>query len=177
MADYSKFEHLIGDPETPPPGRKMGRPSGYKGAATCEKAHNLALLGYTDVEIAAELGIHEGTLYVWKQNFPEFYEAVESGKVDADGKVALAAFKRASGFTRTIERLDKDGNVHELREEVPPDPVAAKFWLANRQRSKWREQQRVEHTGPDGKDLMPEPDTAEIARRLAFLMTQQARKD
>ena len=38
----------------------------------------------------------------------------------------------------------------------------------------WRDQQNIEHTGKDGKDLIPEADDMEVARRAAFLFTKAA---
>jgi hypothetical protein len=83
------------------------------------------------------LGITEQTLNNWKTEHPMFFESLTQGKENADGKVARAMYKRALGLTIIEEALTKDGQVVQLRKELPPDTPAAKHWLANRQRKLW----------------------------------------
>ena len=49
----------------------------------------------------------------------------------------------------------------------PPDTTAAIFWLKNRQKSKWRDKQDHEISGPDGKPIETE---FELGRKLAFAL-------
>jgi transposase len=59
---------------------KVGRPSKYD-PEMCLKLMDLMRDGASLVEVAAELGICEKTLHLWKQNkdIPEFAEAVKRG--------------------------------------------------------------------------------------------------
>jgi hypothetical protein len=66
-----------------------------------------------------------------------FFESLTQGKENADGKVAKAMYKRALGLTIIEEALTKDGQIVQLKKELPPDTPAAKHWLANRQRKLW----------------------------------------
>lgn len=98
---------------------------------------NMALLGLTDIQMAEILLVAESTFYKWQHDHPEFSEAITRGKIEADGKVAKALYKRALGLTITEEAMTKEGIVVELRKELPPDTAAAKHWLGNRQRALW----------------------------------------
>ena len=131
--------------------RKIGRPSPYNGAETCEQGRNLALLGLNDVEIAAELGVQPSTIYLWKAKNPEFSEALAEGKVRADGKIALSLYKRAAGEVKMPAvkvSFDKDGTplYAPYVEHLPPDVGAMKMWLYNRQPGRWKDRREVDMT-------------------------------
>jgi hypothetical protein len=105
----------------------MARPSKYK-PEYAELAMNYCLLGATDAEVAAFLGIGLRTVADWKIAHTDFAEAMSTGKDKADAKVVGALYKNATG-----------GNV-----------TAQIFWLKNRRKEDWRD--KVDHslTGPDG---------------------------
>lgn len=115
---------------------KGGRPTKYKEAFN-DQVFEMALLGLSDSQMANILGITEQTLNNWKTEHPMFFESLTQGKENADGKVAKAMYKRALGLTIIEEALTKDGQIVQLRKELPPDTPAAKHWLANRQRKLW----------------------------------------
>ena len=102
-----------------------------------EQVFEMALLGLTDVQMAKVLGVSEVTFNDYKKKHPEFLKSLTQGKEDADGKVAKAMYKRALCLTITEDALTRDGDVVQLRKELPPDTAAAKHWLANRQRNLW----------------------------------------
>jgi hypothetical protein len=113
-----------------------GRPTDYT-EKMCEQVFEMALLGLTDAQMAKVLGICEATFNNYKHEYPKFLESLTRGREDADGKVAKAMYKRALGLTITEEALTRDGEVVQLKKELPPDTAAAKHWLANRQRGLW----------------------------------------
>ena len=115
---------------------KAGRPTKYKEAFN-DQVFEMALLGLTDTQMATIIGINQDTFNEWKKVYPSFSESLTQGKEDADGKVAKAMYKRALGLTIIEEALTKDGQIVQLRKELPPDTPAAKHWLANRQRKLW----------------------------------------
>lgn len=78
--------------------------------------------GMLDVDIAAKMGIAPGTLYEWKNRFPEMAEALKKGKEVVDIQVENALLKKA----------------------LSGDVTAIIFWLKNRQPSKWRDKQNVD---------------------------------
>ena len=115
---------------------KLGRPTKYKEAFN-DQVFEMALLGLTDTQMATIIGINQDTFNEWKKTYPIFSESLTQGKENADGKVAKAMYKRALGLTIVEEALTKDGQIVQLRKELPPDTPAAKHWLANRQRKLW----------------------------------------
>ena len=115
---------------------KAGRPTKYKEAFN-DQVFEMALLGLTDTQMATIIGVNQDTFNEWKKVYPSFSESLTQGKENADGKVAKAMYKRALGLTIVEEALTKDGQIVQLRKELPPDTPAAKHWLANRQRKLW----------------------------------------
>ncbi|WP_406840826.1 helix-turn-helix domain-containing protein [Lactococcus lactis] len=43
--------------------------------------------------------------------------------------------------------------ISEVDKEIPPDTIAALFWLKNRKPNEWRDKRETEITGKDGNDL------------------------
>lgn len=123
-----------------------GRPTKYK-PELCTWGEIAGRAGLTDEEIAKLLQVNVDTIYEWQKKYPEFSEAIKRGKEGPDDLVEASLLKRATGFKRTVERMDKDGCIHELSEELPPDPVSMIFWLKNRRKDRWRDKQEVELSG------------------------------
>lgn len=157
---------------------KTGRPSSFREDYHPDRAMDYALLGMTNQEIADALGIHLDTLHDWRRKYPAFSYALKAGKEVADGKVARSLYRKAKGATiRAIKAgpdgqplYDDDGKPVYVDVELPGDTTAQIFWLKNRRSNQWRDKQSMEHTGADGKDLIPETDANELARRVAFLL-------
>jgi hypothetical protein len=116
--------------------KKLGRPTDYTPDHD-ERAFNLALLGLSDVQIAAAFEICEATINNWKHDHPTFLESLMRGKEDADAKVARSMYERALGVTIVEEAVTKDGEIVKLHKQLPSDTAAAKHWLSNRQRGRW----------------------------------------
>ena len=132
----------------------MGRPTKFKPEYVAQAA-KLCALGATDAQLADFFEVDETTINEWKKVNPEFSQSVKAGKAEHDDALVEASLlKRATGYTRQVERLGKNGP--ELcTEEMPPDPTSMIFWLKNRQPKKWRDKQEHEHTGKDGTPLVP----------------------
>jgi len=117
-----------------------GRPSKWDDRYVAV-ALRLALLGKTDPEIAALLGVSKATLNTWKKQHPGFLDALNSGRAPADGRVAASLFQRAIGYSHDEEKvfLDRNGAVVRVtvKKHYPPDTFAAIAWLNNRQRQLW----------------------------------------
>jgi hypothetical protein len=157
--------------------KKLGRPSPYKdgfSASFPELGYRLALLGLKDKEIAATFGIAESTLSKWKNDHPEFSEALNAGKAPADAQVVARLYQRAMGYEHDeIDiRVINGVPVQTLvRKHYPPDTTACIFWLKNRQRENWRDKVETGVTTKDGQDVKP-VDLLETARRLGFILAQ-----
>lgn len=142
-----------------------------------EYVKNLGRLGLTNNEICEAFGVVEQTIYNWSQDYPEFAEALEEGRLQSTAKVIDAVYRRATGcsvpetkiLTQNVKEYDEQG--HLLREytkplvvetvkHFPPDTGAAIFILHNRTRhlaNPWSNRQHVELTGKDGKELNLQP--------------------
>ncbi len=126
----------------------MARPTKY-----CEKYHvpwvrSLARRGLTVKEIAKEMEVSRSTLNLWVREHPEFSDALNQSRSEADAMVEDSLFRRAMGTTvketRKIVEVDKSGQpevvkVDTWEKELPPDVAACIFWLKNRRPKSWRE--------------------------------------
>lgn len=131
----------------------MARPTSFK-PEYVEQARALCEHGLTDRELAQIFKTTEQTLNRWKQQFPEFREALKLGKEAADTRVEKALYHRAIGYSfEAVKILHYQGKpvVVPYVEHVPPDTTACIFWLKNRKRDEWRD--RIEHTGDNGGPL------------------------
>lgn len=135
--------------------RAAGRPPIYEAAAHCARVTKLAMLGLNDAEIAQQFGISDETFYLWRAQHPEFVEALNAGKVDADANVAQSLYKRANGMATPAVKIFMPKDATDVSEAIyvpyaihhPPDTNAARMWLHNRRPKDWRERREVEVTG------------------------------
>lgn len=126
---------------------KGGRPTKYKKEYN-NQAFELCLLGCTNEELAEYFDVDPATIYRWINEYKEFRDTVNLAKLEADAKVAKALYSRALGCTVKKQQAVKikigdteEIQIVDLETELPPDVGAAKFWLTNRQRSKWKDRQ------------------------------------
>lgn len=140
-----------------------GRPTDYH-ADYPEQVRKLCLLGATDPEIADFFEVCVATVHNWKNNHPEFLDAIRAGKTQADAQIASKLYSRAEGARWEEQQAIKvkTGQYTEevvtvsLQREAPPDTAAAIFWLKNRRRGDWMDISRQEHTGADGNPIQVE---------------------
>ena len=108
--------------------------------------------GLVDEQIAKNIGINPATLYVWKQKYPEFSDALKKGKEVVDREVENALLKRALGYEYTETKIEKEfGEVVKettTTKQVVPDTTAQIFWLKNRKPAEWRDKQNIEISKP-----------------------------
>lgn len=135
---------------------KGGRPTKYDPDFHPKKVVGYCLLGLTDEQIAGVFDIAVSTFYEWKLNYPEFSEAIKSGKEEADVKIAASLFKRATGHKekRTIpiklrETVNGEGSTErvelvEVEDYYPPEVSAQIFWLKNRNPGMWRDKKEID---------------------------------
>ena len=124
---------------------KQGRPSKYK-EEYAEQAYNYCLLGAIDDQLASFFSVDVSTINNWKNDYPEFLDAIKKGKEQADLEVTQSLKKRASGM-KLKKQVVKEGGIVEIEDEIPPDTAAMIFWLKNRQPKIWRDNQKIEHSG------------------------------
>lgn len=120
--------------------------------------------GLIDEQIAHNCGISAGTLYDWKNRFPQIAEALKKGKEVVDVQVENALLKRALGY-ETVEEMTEEGpdgtKIRTMRKRVPPDVTAQIFWLKNRMPDRWRDKPMPPAPAPD------ETNTDALSRSLA----------
>lgn len=142
-----------------------GRPSKFD-PKMCEQARKLCMLGAIDRELADFFEITEATLNNWKKEHPEFFASIKEGKAQADAEVASKLYQRAIGYQHPdthVSNYQGEITLTPLTKHYAPDPVAAIFWLKNRQPAKWRDKIDVvgEMTHRYAAELPEVPTTAE----------------
>ena len=124
------------------------------------------LLGATDDDLAAFFDVSQRAINRWKVRHPFFAQALQRGKLVADGHIAESLYRQAKGhYTVKRTKVFADPKTQtkmeiEYEEEQLPNVVAAMFWLKNRQPAKWRDRQKVE---VGNLDAMTDEQLAEIA--------------
>lgn len=142
----------------------------------------LAGLGANDVELADFLQVHARTIATWRVRYPEFAEAL---LVDEDEQITQsverALYQRATGYTFDSEKVmsTKDDGIVKvpIREHLPPDVGAARYWLENRSRNKdgsprWRDSKNLQLSGDADNPIKVDEGGFDFARRMAFLLSQ-----
>lgn len=117
--------------------RPIGRPSQYD-PSYCQKAIELGKLGKSTEAIGAILNVGTATLYRWRDEHPEFREALEIAKEHE----LLWWEEIAQGYM--VERKDGD----RLNASIWSRSMAARF------PKKYRESVKQEITGADGAPLL-----------------------
>ena len=106
--------------------------------------------GLIEKDICHNLGIGTTTLKDYKNRYPSLASALKKGKEVADVLVENALYKRATGYTVTLnkQKVTKDGDVLDITEEVyvAPDTTAQIFWLKNRKPLEWRDKREIDKT-------------------------------
>lgn len=110
--------------------------------------------GLSYEQIAANMGINAGTLYVWVKKYPEIYEALKKGEEVMIYQVENALYKSAMGYevteTDQTETLYPDGSKtvtkHARKRHIPPSVGAICFILKNRRSDKWQDKPIVQDT-------------------------------
>jgi len=88
--------------------------------------------------LAATFKISTKQLYVWKDKYSEFREAINRGKEGFDTRVVESSLiNRAAGY-EYYEITTVRGNVVKVVTKLmPPDVTACIFWLKNRNLKRW----------------------------------------
>jgi hypothetical protein len=132
---------------------QVGRDTKYK-PEYCNKIIEFLKLGHSVMAFAGSIGVARSSIYEWAKTYPEFSDALkaaQSASVEFWEKLLLNV---AAGGK---------GNV-----------TAVIFALKNRGREEWADIIATQLADKDGKPIDPAKplDALEIARRVAFLLTQ-----
>lgn len=150
----------------PPPDVEHGN-SKYL-SVYADQAYRYALLGMTDKEVSVAFETSERTIRTWKSKHSAFASALKRGRELANGQVAAALFKRATGtWTQPAIKImmTRDGKVVKVPyvERFAPDITAMIFFLKNRESEKWRDR---------AFDAFKNGDVNEQARQLRDALTK-----
>lgn len=133
-----------------------GRPSSYR-PEYCDQVVACLSEGHSVTAFAGRIGVARSTVFKWAEEHQEFSDALKVGQaraVEVWEKALLDVAKNGGG-----------------------NATAAIFGLKNRAADDWRDKQEHEHTGKDGKDLIPDDaDPERVARRILFALELVARK-
>lgn len=145
-----------------------GRPSKYQ-PEFVKQAEKLCALAATDAEIADFFDVSVATIYRWKNEHPEFCDALKVGKETADNRVERSLFNRAIGYQHPdmhVSTYEGEVILTPIVKVYPPDTTAAIFWLKNRKPDEWRDKSTTEVTGKDGGAIQQEISASADATRL-----------
>jgi len=121
-----------------PTGNPNGRPTKYDAKIHPGIVTKLAAAGMIDEDIASVLEIDVRTLYRWKDDHPEFRQAVTVGKENPIKDVEDALFRLCKGYVYKEDGHDKIKH---------PDVRAIQFYLKNVAGDKWKDKHDVKHEG------------------------------
>jgi hypothetical protein len=175
-------EHLVVDELEPV--SETGKPCIYiqRGAEiVCRQARNLALMGLNDSRIALGLGISRNTFYRYVKWFPEFSDALQSGRELAHAEVFDALYQRALGYSHPDTKVlsTREGvEVIPITKYYPPDVKAIELILTNRQSQYWKSASRIELVTGDApeKSDVPEVDFENLSDEELMQLEQLVRK-
>lgn len=135
-----------------PPGRP-GRKSPFS-PEMIHQVEQLGRLGAEAEEIARFFQVCTATVWNWRQKHPEFDDALQRGKEEADRAVEESLFRRAMGYTvketQVTKRILDDGELiteqKETTKHIQPSDTAIIFWLKNRRKDRWADVQKLDLT-------------------------------
>lgn len=124
-------------------------------ASRLDSIRGWALEGSTDEEIYTMLGVSKDTFYKWKNEKPEFKEAIKHGKDHSNGLILNSAYKQTQGYYVTVTEPMKvkdqyGGEYIEMvtyDKFIPANNTMTLFMLKNRLPHKYKDKQQIEHEG------------------------------
>ena len=102
-----------------------------------ERAMDFAAVGLTDRQIALKMDISRSSFYNYKQQHPDFAEAIEWGRELVDGRVENSLLHLAMGdYTITTNVTDLEGRTRTTVKDAVPNLKAIQYWLERSDRRK-----------------------------------------
>lgn len=151
------------------PVNNVGKPSKYitgDPEKICKQAHEMALCGMSDMQIARCLLIDKSTFSRWQQWFPELKDAVDSARVEKIGKVVDALYQRAVGYSHPeIKVLSTKHGIEciPVTKHYPPDVAAIQTILFNRMPHLWKSTNKLEVITGEGEKEAAETDYSQLS--------------
>jgi hypothetical protein len=144
-----------------------GQPTKFKAEYIKQAEVACKNFGSTDLELAELFDVCEDTIYNWKKEHLDFFEAIKRGKEEYDtSRVVVALRERATGYSHDdvhISNFQGEITETEITKHYPPDPTSMIFWLKNRDPNRWRDKVDVGVT-KKYEDMTDEEIDAQIKR-------------
>jgi len=131
-----------------------GRKTKYDPELIPKLVESYATDGYSEAQIAENLGIAVSTFCVWKNKYPELTEALKKGKEPANADLKMAMMKTATGYyveeEQTVTVLDvetrepKSFRKTTTKKYIPPSATMQIFLAKNRMPEQFRDVSRYE---------------------------------
>ncbi len=166
----------------------MARPKKYNKRISRKICELIEADTFTVREICDMVKIAPSTYHEWANRYPEFSEAIKKAEAErmnffvSEAKKSLV--KKLQGYTvqekqvTTIGSGKYDVNGHEIPKikeqkaidkHYQPDTAAIIFTLCNGEPENWKNHQRTELTGKDGKDLFNKLSDEELDAKIEDL--------
>lgn len=140
-------------------------------------AKRIALEGLSDEAMARVAGVSPETMDYLRASYPDLQEAIDAGRTELDGDVIASLYELAVGRTRRVTEIHgKNADRITYEKYFPPELGAIKTWL-NARSTKFREVQRAEVTGKNGKPLVPKESRADLINSIVRLVSPKADGD
>lgn len=134
LKDYTKDVTIIAPAEVIVESKDYRKWKTREGQIQLEK---WGMEGLSYAAIARKMGVSRNMLQRWRDEHYEISEAIERGLDFANGQVANALFKKATGYTIQKTVIDNKGQEHIIDEHIQPDIKAIQYWLNNRNKEQW----------------------------------------
>jgi len=159
----------------------MAKPKVLFTATEIKLIETLLEIGYTDQQIADQLGLVRQT---FRNRAGDSGVNLHQKKEIADTKVVATLYKKATGYEYTdqvVAGSGSDAKILSITKYQPAELGAIVFWLCNRQGKLWKNVSRTEHTGEGGgpietKDRVAEEIASRIRGQLAKEKDQALRQ-
>lgn len=120
--------------------------------AILQEIKEYALQGCTMEQIAGRLLVTKQTLYQWTKKYQEVRDVILEGKRVADDRVEQSLYDLCFPHDEKEITIEKDENDNIVKttirtKHIPANVTAIQYWLQNRRRDEWKNQQTHEFTG------------------------------
>ncbi len=162
-----------------------GRPTAFRNEFI-DRARELAARGATDTEIGESIGVDAQTIDRWKEQRPEFRQALEESRAGSDACGPESVSRLADGFSRRAKEVLSAAAFARPQPVTfgtghGPHTTTMVAWLELRRPAPSFESSPAARTGKDDKpaeikqvDRSPEA-ILDLARRIAFILEGAAR--
>jgi hypothetical protein len=129
----------------------MGMPSKFKQEYVYQ-VEQVCMAGFIAPQVADLFGVETGTIYNWRKVYPDFKEAMDAGRdVYNQATAETCLQKRLEGYfyNETTSELVGLGAAAKMKvvkivkKHVPADSQSLRFFLRNRDKERWPDNQEV----------------------------------